>query len=87
MSALGSIRKRDWVFSIDLKDAYFQILVHPESQLFHQFCLEGCLSVLCTVPQSVHGPTVVHQSLRSGFVVGALEGCESTPLRGQLAGH
>ena len=40
-SVLRSIRKGDWMFSVDLKDAYFQIPVHPEFQLFLRFCLEG----------------------------------------------
>ena len=29
------------MFSIDLKDAYFQIPVHPKSRLYLRFCLEG----------------------------------------------
>ena len=33
-SMLGSIWKGYWMFSIDLKDAYFQIPVHPESRPF-----------------------------------------------------
>ena len=31
-SVLGSIRKGDIMFSIDLKDAYFQIPVHTKSR-------------------------------------------------------
>ena len=58
VSVLGSIRKGDWMFSIDLKDTYFQISAHPESQLYHRFCFEGRVyqfRVLCfglsTAPQ------------------------------------
>ena len=40
-SVLGSIKKWDWMFLIDLKDAYFQIPVHPESWPYLWFCLEG----------------------------------------------
>ena len=40
-SVFGSIWKGDWMLSIDLKDAYFQIPVHPESRPFLRFCLEG----------------------------------------------
>ena len=36
---------------------------------------------------SVHEPAGVHRSHRSGFGVGALEGCASNLLLGQLAGH
>ena len=31
---LGSIRKGDWMFSIDLKGAYFQINIHPDSRSY-----------------------------------------------------
>ena len=55
---LGSVRRGDWMFSIDLQDSYFQIPVHRESSLHLCFCLEGCvyqLKVLCfglcTAPQ------------------------------------
>ena len=40
---LGYIRKRDWMFLIDLKDVYFQIPFHPESRLYLWFCLKGCV--------------------------------------------
>ena len=39
-SVLGSIRKGDWMFSIDLRDTYLQIPVHPESRLYLRFCFE-----------------------------------------------
>lgn len=31
------IRDQDWAISVDLKDAYFQVLVHPESRPFLRF--------------------------------------------------
>ena len=40
-SVLESVRKGDWMFSIDLKDAYFLIPVHSESRPYLRFCLEG----------------------------------------------
>ena len=46
-----------------------------------------CRSVLGVVLRPVHGPTGVHQSLRSGFGVGTSEGCASVPLPGPLAGR
>ena len=57
-SEVGSIRKGDWMFLIDLKDAHLQIPVHPESWPFLCFCLGGQvfqLRALCfglsTAPQ------------------------------------
>ena len=36
-SVLGSIRRGDWMFLLDLKDTYFQIPVHLESQPYLRF--------------------------------------------------
>ena len=36
---LGSIQKGDWIFSIDIKDAYFQTPIHLDSRPYLQFCL------------------------------------------------
>ena len=38
---LASIRTGDFMFPIDLKDAYFQILIHPELGPCFQFILNG----------------------------------------------
>ena len=46
-SVLGFIQKGYWMFSIDFKDAYFQIPVHPESLPFLRFCLEGWVYQFC----------------------------------------
>ena len=48
-SVLRAIRKGDWMFSIDLKDEYFQIPVHPESRPFLRFCLEGQVYQFCAL--------------------------------------
>ena len=40
-SVLGSIRKGDLMFSIDLNDAYFQILILPDSRPYRWITLEG----------------------------------------------
>ena len=37
--------------------------------------------------RSVHGPAGIHQSLHSGFGVGALEGSDHSSLHGRLAGY
>ena len=75
------------------------VLDRPEGRLLPDSCPSGIsavssllsrgtgLSVPCALLQFVHSPAGVHQSLRSGFGVCALEGCVSTPLTGRLAGH
>ncbi|MEL7079455.1 MAG: reverse transcriptase domain-containing protein, partial [Cyanobacteria bacterium J06582_2] len=40
-SVLNSIEKGDWMASIDLKDAYFQVPVHPDSKKFLRFVFGG----------------------------------------------
>ena len=40
-SVLESVRRGDWMFSINLQDTYFQIPVHQESFPYLRFCLEG----------------------------------------------
>ena len=55
---LRSIRNGDCMFSIDLKDAYFQIPIHPDSHPYLQFIFKGqvfqfqilCFG-LCMAPQ------------------------------------
>ena len=37
-STLEAIRQGDWMFSVDLKDAYLQIPIHPESRHLLRFC-------------------------------------------------
>ena len=58
--------------------------VLPVSLLLSQ---ETCVSVLGVVLQPIHSSAGVHQSLRSGFGVGASEGHASPPLLGRLAGR
>ena len=38
---LGSIKKGDVMLSIDLKDAYFQNLIHPDPRPYLQFAVQG----------------------------------------------
>ena len=40
-SVLQSIRSFDWMISIDLKDAYLQVLIHPSSRKFLKFVVDG----------------------------------------------
>ncbi|MEL7079690.1 MAG: reverse transcriptase domain-containing protein, partial [Cyanobacteria bacterium J06582_2] len=40
-SVLSAILRDDWMVSIDLKDAYFQIPIHPESRKYLRFVFAG----------------------------------------------
>ena len=60
------------MFSIDLKDAYFQMSIRNLDRFFGS--ISSCGSVgSCTVLRSVHSLAVVHQSLHFGFGAGASE--------------
>ena len=57
-SVLASVRQGDWMVSLDLKDAYFQIPIHPDSRKFLRFVTSSGtfqFKVLCfgltTAPQ------------------------------------
>ena len=40
-TVLRSVRRNDWMVSIDLKDAYLQIPIHPASRRFLRFTAGG----------------------------------------------
>ena len=40
-SVFRALRRNDWMFSIDLKDAYLQVLVHPDSHPYLWFVENG----------------------------------------------
>ena len=40
-SVLRSVRRGDWMVSLDLKDAYLQVPVHPDSRRFLRFTFRG----------------------------------------------
>ena len=56
-SVLLSVRQGDWMASIDLKEAYLQIPVHPDSSLPSVCCSGPGLPVLCPLLRPVHGPS------------------------------
>ena len=71
-SVMASIREGDFMASLDLKDAYFQIPIHPRSRRYLRFVSEGvvyqfklCASdcplllrcSLVSLPLFRHGPT------------------------------
>ena len=40
-TVLAAVRHHDWMVSVDLKDAYLQIPIHPQSRRFLRFSWEG----------------------------------------------
>lgn len=40
-TVLNLVQKGDWAISVDLKDAYFHILIHPKHKKFLRFCIQG----------------------------------------------
>jgi hypothetical protein len=49
MSAMP-IRPGDWAASIDLRDAYFHVPIHPADRKFIRFGWRGCLYQFCVLP-------------------------------------
>ena len=72
-SVLRSVQKFDWVVSIDVKDAYLQVPVHPDSRKFLWWVVDGTvyqfwalcfgLSMAPQVFTEVNGSGVSHASL------------------------
>ena len=40
-TVLNLVKKGDWAFSVDLKNAYFHILIHPSHRKYLRFCTKG----------------------------------------------
>ena len=40
-TVLAAVEPQDWLVSIDLKDAYFHIAIHPDSQRYFWFLANG----------------------------------------------
>ena len=72
-SVLLSVRPGDWMVSLDLKDAYLQVPMHPESRKFLRFMVGGKVyqfKVLCfglsTAPQVFTRVMAVGDSSQDG---------------------
>ena len=83
-SVLLSVRDGDFIASLDLKDAYFQIPIHRSSRKLLRFTSEGtvyssepCVSVVDRSPG-------LHQGLCSRVSVGTLPWDQTSPLSGRL---
>ena len=85
-SVLLSVREGDFLASLDLKDAYFQIPIHRSSRKLLRFMSEGTVyqfQALCfglsTAPQ-------VFTSLRGAVSVGTHSRDQTSPVSGRLVG-
>ena len=86
-SVLLSVRRGDFLASIDLKDAYFQIPVYTSSRKWLRFVSDGTVhqfKVLCFGLSTA--PAGLHQSLRDSVGLGPHPGGSSSPVPGRLAG-
>ena len=83
-SVLALIRNVDVMFSINLKDTYFQIPIHPNSRLYLRIALQGKINQLRSL---CFGLSTVSQAFTSfGIGVGSSEGDLSSSLPGRSVG-
>ena len=86
-SVLLSVREWDFLASLDLKDVYFQIPIHPYSKKLLRFMLEGDgLPVPSPVFQAVDPSPGLHQGLCSCVSVGTLSRAQASTVSGRLVG-
>ena len=87
METVASVREGDFLDSLDLKDAYFQIPIHRSSRKLLRFTSEGTvLPVPSTVFRTVDRSPGLHQGLRGRVSVGTLSRDQTSPLSGRLVG-
>ena len=78
-SVLSSLRRGDWMVSLDLQDAYLQIPIHQDSRKFLSLPVQG-------PPLRPHDlPSSFHQGDGSSFGDRSLLGHQTPPLSGRLA--
>ena len=86
-SVLLSVREGDFLASLDLKDAYFQIPIHGSSRKLLRFHVGGdSLPVQSPVLRSVDCSPGLYQSLRGGVGLGSRSRNSTAPLPGRLVG-
>ena len=73
------------MLSIDLKDTYFQVSVHPGSRPYLRFVGRESVPVQGILFQPFYSSPGLYQSVCSGFGVGSLEGDPVSSLSGWLA--
>ena len=74
LSVLGLTRKWDVIFSINLKDTYFQIPVHLESRSYLWFVVEGKVYQFRALFQPFYSFSDLYQRVRYGFGVSSSKG-------------
>ena len=86
-SVLLSVREGDFLASLDLKDAYFQIPIHGSSRKLLRVHVGGdSLPVQSPVLRSVDCSPGLYQSLRGGVGLGSRSRYPTAPLPGRLVG-
>ena len=84
-SVLLSVREGDFLASLDLKDAYFQIPIHGSSRKLLRFMSEGTVyQFQSPVLRSVDCSPGLYQSLRGGVGLGSRSRNSTAPLPGRL---
>ena len=84
-SVLRAVQRNDWMFSIDLKDAYIQVLIHRPS-LPLVCCRWTGVSVQSPLLWPLHGPSGFYQGHGSCVSHPSRHGRPDTPVSGRLVG-
>ena len=66
-SVLLSVQSGDWMVSLDLKDTYLQVPIHPDSRKYLRFVAFGRVYQFKTVFWSLHGSASLHEGHGSGI--------------------
>ena len=84
-SVLLSVRPGDWMVSLDLKDAYLQVPMHPDSSKFLRFMVGGeGVSVQGALFWPLHGSTSFYQGHGSSVSDLTQDGGTTSSLPGRL---
>ena len=84
-SVLLSVRPGDWIVSLDLKDAYLQVPMHPDSRKFLRFMVGGKVYQLKgSLFRSFHGSTSLYQGHGSCVSYSSQDGGTASPVPRRL---
>ena len=83
-SVLLSVQKGDWMVSVDLKDAYSQVPIHPDSHKYQVLSPWSNVPIQGSVLWSLHSSSSFHEGHGSGFDLSALCGRSHLALPGRL---
>ena len=79
-SVLLSVRPGDWMVSLDLKDAYLQVPMHPESRKFLRFMVREKVYQFKVLCFGLHGSAGFHQGHGSCVSYSSQDGGAASPL-------